>query len=202
MKTQPPLRLFLALYPPPLWAAAASTCLPTAALPSGRSTPAEQMHLTLAFLGDRREKDLPHIRESIEAGAKGIRSFDVQTTGLALLPEAGPLRLIAASLSLPPQLAELQRRLSKRLTVAKPKRRDDAFTPHITLYRFTNEQAAPGAREAVTEQLPPIYLPTFRPAELCLVASVLHPLGARHRVIERIAFPIIETQAEASEQAP
>jgi 2'-5' RNA ligase len=203
MKHTPPLRLFLALYPPTIWTDAAAMCLPIAALPDGRATPTEHLHLTLAFLGDRFERDVPKILESVQAAASGVRGFDVQTTGLAMLPEVGAPRLIAASLSLPPSLAELQRRLARRLLTANTKRRDAGFTPHITLYRFTNEQTAEGAREKLASLLPPVYMPTFRPSELCLVASVLHPLGVRHRVIERVAFPVVATTAGAdSSEAP
>ncbi len=186
MKPPPSLRLFLALYPSQPWIDAAGACLPLAELPDGRSTPSEQLHLTLAFIGDRRESDVPRIVESMQAAVAGLRTFDVQTTGLALLPEAGPPRLIAASLTLPPALFEVQRRLARRLVSERASKRSE-YTPHITLYRFAHEQAGADARAKLEGQLPPVYLPTFRASEVCLVASVLHPLGARHKIVERVA---------------
>jgi RNA 2',3'-cyclic 3'-phosphodiesterase len=186
MKPPPSLRLFLALYPSQPWVDAAAACLPIAQLPEGRSTPSEQLHLTLAFVGDRRESDLPRIVESMQAAVTGLRTFDVQTTGLSLLPESGPPRMIAAKLTLPPALFEVQKRLSRRLVSERANKRDD-YTPHITLFRFAHEQQSPDARASLEAVLPPVYLPTFRASEVCLVASVLHPLGARHKVVERVA---------------
>jgi 2'-5' RNA ligase len=201
MKSAPPLRLFVAIYPPQGWVDAALKCLPLDELPSGRATLGEQLHLTLAFLGDRLERELPALIESIQAAASGLKPFDISTTGLCLLPEDGPARLIAANLTAPPQLHELQRRLARRLV---KRRRETDFIPHISLYRFgaataggqldEDDDASPAEgdgsafRERVRALLPPVYLQTFRVSELAVVASVLHPLGVRHRIVERVPF--------------
>lgn len=239
MKSTPPLRLFIALYPPQGWIDAALACLPLGQLPSGRATKAEQLHLTLAFLGDRLERDLPKIVESIQGAVAGMRAFDVSTTGLTMLPEEGPPRLIAASLTGTAQLLELQRRLARRLV---SKRRETEFVPHVSLYRFGATQAAGkrrgheadeatdrefdvqgevdsagddarvealhdesvthlrgegvlSLRERVAQVLPAVYLQTFRVSEIALVSSVLHPLGVKHRIIERVPLGGLQGQS-------
>lgn len=172
------LRLFVAAYPPrgvaERWLAAGAHAVPA----GGRKTPAEQVHLTLVFLGDRDERELPVIRESIARSAAGFGPIVLRPAELVMLPEKGEARLIAATTDLPPPLAEIQRRLAQRLALDRS--RKSVFRPHFTLARF------PGG--AVERQTGPLPIEEFQIPEIRLMRSRLRVGGAEHELDK--AFPL------------
>ena len=136
-----PLRLFVALSPPSEAAtliAAAAESLSTR-LPPHRIIPADQLHLTLAFIGETRAKEVRDVKESVDRSCSGLRAFTLTATRLITIPtpdDGGPPRLIAAATDSPPTLLEIQRRLAHRLTKPKKNGRRPRFLPHITLARY------------------------------------------------------------------
>lgn len=172
------LRLFVAAYPPlPVverWLHCARSLLPR----DVKFSETASVHLTLAFLGDRDERELPEIRESIRAATAGIGTVQLEPQELRMLPERGPPRLLAAISSLPPRFAELQKRLARRLSL-RPARREE-FLPHFTLARF------PG--KAIVRSALPLPLESFEISEIRLVRSRLLSGGAEHETDK--VFPL------------
>jgi 2'-5' RNA ligase len=166
-------RLFVGVYPPPLAAAELLRLLDRLDLPPHRATRPDQLHLTLLFIGDRHERDLDEVAESVARSVAGIDPFQLTPTRLVTLPERGAARLVAVETDAPPGLLEIQRRLAHRL--ADPSRRGHGrFTPHLTLCRFAHEQRM--------ERLDrPIAAAPFAVGDVRLMRSVLLPAGAEHR---------------------
>jgi len=173
------IRLFIALYPPAPIAQALVASLPSAADDSERNserdTPPDQIHLTCHFIGDRDERQLREVTESLRRACSGLVAPILTPQSLITLPERGAPRLIAAQLDATPSLFELHRRLVTRF--ARPGKSAEHFLPHITLRRF-----GPAGGKRVTNALS---LPAFQCSEVCLVKSVLRPGGASHAVIHR-----------------
>ncbi len=172
-------RLFVALYPP----AGVSEELVSRAselpLPPHRLVPAEQVHLTLAFLGNRRGNELEALVESLERAAAGIDAFDLTFERWLYLPEDSPARVLVAEADAPSALLELQRRLTLRLLEPRVGRR--SFRPHLTVARLKN------AREALDmAPLPPLAPSSFRVGRIELLRSVLRPEGAEHVGLKRV----------------
>ncbi len=149
-------------------------------LPEHKLTPVEQVHITLVFLGDRRATEVADIEESIAGACKGIRACVVRPVRLISLPEKGAARLVAAETDAPPPLLELQKRLAHRL--AARDKRGGEFLPHLTLCRFTGMGADVRVRQDVEDG------EGFAVQTVCLVKSVLHPLGARHVLIREFGL--------------
>jgi 2'-5' RNA ligase len=172
------LRLFVAAYPPrsvvERWLAAARDALPA----DVRLNDAEQVHLTLVFLGEHDERELPDIRESIARSVSGFAPLAVRPVELVMLPERGDPRLIAATTTLPGPLAEIQRRLAQRL--AFDRSRKPVFLPHFTLARFPGKSIERASRPLADEE--------FEMAEIRLMRSRLLPGGAVHETDK--AFPL------------
>ncbi|MGH7242933.1 MAG: RNA 2',3'-cyclic phosphodiesterase [Phycisphaerales bacterium] len=172
------LRLFVAAYPPrdvaERWLAAAGECLP----PDVRLVEPDQVHLTLVFLGDRDERELPAIRESIAKSVTGFGSIALRPIELIMLPERGVPRLIAASITLPRPLAEIQRRLAQRL--ARDRNQRTEFLPHLTLARFPGKPVERTNRTFEDEE--------FAISEIRLMRSHLLAAGAVHELDK--AFPL------------
>jgi 2'-5' RNA ligase len=171
----PVLRLFVALYPPPALTAAMLGLLDGLELPAHRATPPTQLHMTLQFIGDRHEREMGAVIESVERSVAGIGPFALTPRMLVSLPERGAARLAAVETDSPPGLMEIQRRLAHRLS--DPAHRGKGrFTPHLTLCRFRHEERMPRLER-------PVEVGEFGVSEIHLVRSVLRAEGAEHRKV-------------------
>jgi 2'-5' RNA ligase len=181
---QSSFRLFVAISPD----AAASAALHGAAtamearLPPHRVMPADQLHLTLAFIGDTRAKEVRDVKESVDRSCAGLKPFMLTAQRIVTIPtpeDGGPPRLIAAVTDSPPTLLEVQRRLAQRLTKPKKNGRRSRFLPHLTLARYRHGETSDAVDEALATPAPWL-------VEGCtLFASVLTAHGSVYEVVHR-----------------
>ncbi|MCG3178912.1 MAG: RNA 2',3'-cyclic phosphodiesterase [Phycisphaerae bacterium] len=145
----------------------------------------DQMHLTLAFLGQTSAEQAPQVAAAMERAAAGIGPFEFSLAGLGAFPDAGRPRVIWIGVEESAGvLARLQDRLAKELTAAGFPGEDREFHPHVTLGRvrqaerdvdYEKELARPvdfrGAEQSATELVlfsseqgdrGPIYTPLAR----------------------------------------
>jgi 2'-5' RNA ligase len=112
--------------------------------------PVEQMHLTLKFLGETPDQQLPEIIERL----KTIH-FDpirLSTAGLVCFPPHGPIRIVAAELRDSEQkCAALQTEIDQACHAAGFKLEGRRWLPHVTLGRV-KERLPGAARELVAKQ--------------------------------------------------
>lgn len=184
-REHPRLRLFVAVYPPAEVAEGLLEALGGVAGLAGaaaRRVAAEQVHLTLQFLGPSPVRELERIGESIDRSAAGIDTFELTPLRLITLPERGRPRLVAAETDAPAEVMELKRRLALRLARSPRERPADRFLPHLTLCRFRE-----GGIRAVRVQRE-LQSPAFKVAELRLMKSPTLPQGARHEPVR--VFPL------------
>jgi 2'-5' RNA ligase len=167
------LRLFVAAYPPPETIDALLAAARAIELPEGRFMRAEHVHLTLQFIGDVGERELPDTLESVERSTAGIGAIALRPQRLFSLPDRGPARLLAAEMDAPAPMLELHDRLVRRLA-RRPRGRDEQrFLPHVTLHRFRQ----PVRIEAIDR---PLDLASFPVTEVRVMRSTLHREGAVH----------------------
>ncbi|MCU4655085.1 RNA 2',3'-cyclic phosphodiesterase [Roseibacterium sp. SDUM158016] len=154
-------------------------------LPTGRAVPEENLHLTLAFLGDVPETVLTALDEELSAIRLPPARVDFLGLGTFAEMERG---LIFAEVRPDPDLAALQSKVERiaRLAGADlPRRR---FRPHVTLMR-ANRQPKGEARDRMALALGmPVEIPGFVARDLVLYASTLGPAGARHDELAR--YPV------------
>ncbi len=134
------MRTFLALPLPP--AATGAIEALQSDLPAGRAVPAENLHLTLAFLGDRTEAELEAAHEALLT--LRARAFTLRLTGLGTLGGRSPA-LLHLSAEADPALTDLHGRIRSRLHGAGLMLPRERFLPHVTIARF-------GHRLGVAEQ--------------------------------------------------
>ncbi|HEX8875779.1 MAG TPA: RNA 2',3'-cyclic phosphodiesterase [Phycisphaerales bacterium] len=170
-----PNRLFIAAYPPLEVAQslleAARPTLPSNAKPVS----AEQVHLTLLFIGAVRRIEVDELVESVDRAASGRGPCRLTLNRLCVLPETGEPRLLAALGDADGNLLEIQKRLAARLARFRPKADRDRFLPHLTLARF-----APASPRGPDVSIEPI---TWNIRELRLMDSRLRPSGAIHALV-------------------
>jgi 2'-5' RNA ligase len=175
-KGKPSLRLFVGIYPPEAAAVSMLALLEGVALPEHRTTPVEQLHLTVHFIGDTPVGDLDRVTESVERSASGLGAFELTPERVIALPRRGPPRLVALETDAPPALLELKRRLAKRLASNVRKEPAGRFLPHFTLCRFGR-----GARVDRLDMA--VEMAPFAINRVRLMRSVLRPEGAEHREV-------------------
>lgn len=179
----PTQRLFIALaLPEPIRALLAGLTEP---LPNVRWTPAEQLHLTLRFLGDvdRARLDLLTAR----LATIRVEPFLLPIEGVGAFPPKSPPHVLwVGTGGGHPRLHQLRQQIDDAALAAGVDFNVRTFHPHVTLARC-NDQAAAGAarwlrRHAAFEG------PPFLVDALDLFASELHPAGARHERLGRFPF--------------
>jgi RNA 2',3'-cyclic 3'-phosphodiesterase len=169
------LRLFLALQlPAPTLDVL--TAWQAAHLRGGRIVPREHLHVTLAFLGSRPQRELEPIVGALRAAAADAarpvfapeRWRETRSVGMVSLHDAAG----AAG-----RLAERLHGLLEELGVYRREAR--RWLPHVTVLRFRE-------RPRLDPPLPETG--TFVPSGAAAFLSRLHPSGARYEVLERVSL--------------
>jgi RNA 2',3'-cyclic 3'-phosphodiesterase len=145
-------------------------------VPAGRVVPAENLHVTLAFLGARPRAEVPEIERELAEAAAGAGSVRLlarryrETGGVAMIvfDDVGGAGSALAE--------ELGLRL-ERLGVYRRERRP--WLPHVTVTRFRE-------RPRLDPPLPA--LGEVDAVRAALYSSVLRPAGARYDVLESVAL--------------
>ena len=145
-----------------------------------RWVPVENIHLTLKFLGDVSERNIPMISEILEAEAANHCCFEISVGGFGVFPTYARPRVIWIGVEGPEELLNLQRRIdleTARLGYA-PGQRD--FSPHLTFGRISRN-ATPAQLRKTSELLRKHklgFLGAARIGEVSLFRSDLGPGGA------------------------
>jgi len=161
-------------------AIAALTRLQTG-LPLGRPVAPENLHLTLAFLGDQPDAALEALHEELERLA--VPPFSLRFTGLGTFGGLRP-RLVFADVAADPGLMTLQAEITRALRRAGLVPPKERFHPHVTLARL--KTGGPREAEALRgfiARFGETPLPEVPVAGFGLYRSTLHPKGARYDLL-------------------
>jgi len=168
-------RLFTAIaLPDPVRAVLAALARP---LPGVAWTAADQLHLTLRFLGDVPTTQL----DTLTARLAGIRiePFVLPIEGLGAFPPKSPPRVLWAGIGTGhPRLHQLRQRLDDALLAEGVDFDVHTFQPHVTLARCTEHATAAAGHWLHTHR--DFVAPPFRVESFGLYASELRPEGAVH----------------------
>ena len=119
-------------------------------------TRAQNLHLTLKFLGEVPDPDLPHVTAALER-VPVASPIALQSEGLEIFPPRGPIRILAAALKGDvPRLAALVEGLEEALAPLGFARETRRFTPHLTLGRVRSTPEVPRRRPKGPRETPPI----------------------------------------------
>lgn len=166
------LRLFAAVDVPAATQSSLATWTDQAAPSELRRVPAENLHVTVAFLGPCAERDATDAGALLSTVARPVGTL--RTAGALWLPPRRP-GVLAIALEHEPALAELHRDLELALADAigfQPERR--RFRAHVTVGRVRR-----GTRVRMQDPLEPPAL-EFAAATLTLYRSQTGPGGARY----------------------
>ncbi|TES90239.1 MAG: RNA 2',3'-cyclic phosphodiesterase [Anaerolineales bacterium] len=138
------------------------------------------IHLTLKFLGDVSEKNIPMIKEILKTEAASHKHFEISVGGFGVFPNFTRPRVIWVGVEAPDELENLQRRIdleTARLGYVPDRRK---YNPHLTLGRVSRNANPKEVRSisAVLRKQRVGFLGAVRISEVNLFRSDLGPRGA------------------------
>lgn len=186
-RTRGKLRLFVAADPPEtVREAAAAWGREVARVTAGlRPVPAENCHITLAFLGDREERELEAIRSTLRMAVgpePGTASPAVSFGAPIWLPPRRPRALALEIHDDTDQLHGLHRQVAENLERAIEWNAKRNFRPHLTAARTGRGFDPDALRLPISPGL------EFRIESVALYSSTLLPEGALYEAQERIGL--------------
>ena len=148
-----------------------------------RWVPAENLHLTLKFLGDVEEAQVVSIRSALREALAGTAGFGVTARGLGVFPDARRPRVLWMGLAAP-ELAQVAGQVDRALEPLGVERAATRFRPHATIGRWRRPEP-PGV--SLREELPrwrDREFGEFRMDAVTLFRSTLRPAGATYSPLE------------------
>ncbi len=144
---------------------------------------ADQLHLTLAFLGSAEAQQLPDICDA--ARKLAVEPFDLTVSGVGCFGHPDHPKNLWAGVRPLEELAGLHDALNQRLESCGFGQEKRTFRPHITLSRFRKE--AGSVRELLGKRQA-FHAGTLSVNSLALFESVRGEQGSVYQIIER--FPL------------
>jgi 2'-5' RNA ligase len=112
-------------------------------LAKARWTPADQMHVTVKFLGDTTDEQASLLSDLVRACAQNERWIDADVVGLTAFPSPARARVIVIELG-SPRLSALATEIERACATLSFPAEERAFRPHLTLARLRESFDARG----------------------------------------------------------
>jgi 2'-5' RNA ligase len=153
-------------------------------IPGARWVPAEQIHLTLAFLGEVDEEASKRLISRLELIKTA--GFQLCLAGTGCFPDRRRPRVLWVGVRREPLLVNLATMVHDTVLACGIPQEERAFSPHLTLARMKFPAAA--AASAFLDKHSTLELKPFAVTEFTLFQSKLSPKGAEH--IQLKSFPL------------
>lgn len=151
-------------------------------IPSGavRWVNAENMHLTLKFLGDVSIANVSLVEDIISAEAIQIQPFTMSIGELGAFPNPKRARVLWVKVVAPQELNVLQRAIESQLVHLGYNAEERPFTPHLTLGRVNRNVTTNDLNQIaqVLQQHPVGFIDVVQVNSINLYQSELKPGGA------------------------
>jgi RNA 2',3'-cyclic 3'-phosphodiesterase len=163
-----------------------------------RWTPAENLHLTLKFLGDVADDRVNEVGAGLRDALSPVPAFDVVLAGLGAFPSPSRPRVVwVGAREGRRTLTALAERVESALEPLGFSRESRPYEAHLTLARA--RAARPVKDLSHWKKLENVELGRFTVDRVCLMRSRLHPQGAEHTVLEPYTLSNSDSNSPASE---
>ena len=158
-------------------------------LPEARWVKAENLHLTLKFIGDYGEEGLTRLSNEIRATAERCRGFGAVLGGCGAFPSRKKARVLWVGMSGGAEEAgKVARKLDARLEKAGVKRENRPFRGHLTVARLKRPRDLSSYVEEMSGKLEGLRDMPFEVEEIILYRSILSPQGPTYIPLQRIGL--------------
>ena len=152
-----------------------------------RWVPPEQLHLTVKFLGEVGDADVPGVCAAVQRAAAASQALAMSVPECGCFPERGPVRIVWVATEEPSgSLAGCVEATERELESLGFARETRAFSPHITIGRVREDRSRGAIRAAVEKfHLADAEAVEQEVSSLTLMSSVLSPKGPTYSVVSR-----------------
>jgi len=154
-----------------------------------RYTAPQNLHLTLQFLGETDEHQIPKIISKIDKICQNFSEFDLEFANLGAFPSRRNPRIIWLGVNNPQPVTALAKAIiSDTGLVQDPEKAQ--FSPHLTLGRVTEDARGISSEmfSKLFAKLGSVNVGTTRIREVLLYQSILKPGGPVYTVLSRHAL--------------
>lgn len=182
------MRLFIAIeISPDVWAALASLLKEFRAIaPQVKWVRAENMHITLKFLGETDNSKLTAVQTTLSA-IRSSQPVTLDFRGLGFFPNEKRAKVFWAGLKTSANLPSLAAEIDQAMHKLGVPLEDRPFTPHLTLARFQPPGLPPklaaAAKESASRDFGSLVAHEFH-----LIESKLKPAGAEYTTVQSFPF--------------
>ena len=152
-----------------------------------RWVPAENLHITLKFLGAVPDESTKEIKEALSQISARYRPFDVKLRGMGLFPDRRRPKVVWIDMLNSEELIRLQEQVELFTESLGFKRENRQFSPHLTIGRVRTPGRSGSLVDAV-EEFKDTDFGNIRVDTIYLMKSDLKPTGAQYSVIA--GFPL------------
>ena len=149
----------------------------------------EAMHLTLKFLGDIEEADVPKLQSMLETAALAVPAFRLEASGLGAFPNTRAARVIWVGLEGTHDATEALKRLHGGIEQGAAalgfSAEDRTFTAHLTLARLKDRRAAAGCEKILARE-EMLQVGAFEARSVALIRSDLDPRGSIYTTLVEV----------------
>jgi RNA 2',3'-cyclic 3'-phosphodiesterase len=145
----------------------------------------DNIHITLAFLGDTREKMIKPVSSMLEEKCKGTGQFELILKGLGVFRNFRDPRIIWTGLERSEKLIYLNEIIANGLNGLNIELDDRPFNPHLTIGRIKHLDNAESLK-LLTEQYQNSELQKISVSEVILYESILLRTGPVYKALSVI----------------
>ncbi|HLV02152.1 MAG TPA: RNA 2',3'-cyclic phosphodiesterase [Acidobacteriota bacterium] len=145
----------------------------------------ESVHLTLKFLGNIEEADVPAIASALDECCQTQSPFPVHLNGLGAFPHSANPRVIWMSVRAGRELDELQQLLETQLVDLGFEAEERPFRPHLTVARVKSRKNLKELLRLLSSAHNNFSAGSFQVKSAALYRSELKPSGAVYSILHQ-----------------
>jgi len=166
--------------------------------PDARWAKEESLHVTLKFIGEYPDEKIDALQQELVNISAGMG--EILFRGYGFFPTPKSARVFWIGMEAGPQLAALAAAIDERMPVLGIAKEERAFSPHLTLARFSGGSGSPRWRkgdgpnrtfQVLQEKLAALPAPEFgtmTPREYFLYRSELSPKGSKYTKLAKYSL--------------
>lgn len=161
-----------------------------------RWVPAQNMHLTLKFLGDIASTHVDFLKQLLTREATQHSQFDLQIGGLGSYPNSRRPRVLWVGLHAPANLTSLQKSIEAGTTRLGYEQEERAFSPHLTIGRV-RQNISPSELPKIRAAMDNIQLGNIGTARVDSVHLIKSELQPNQSIYTKLfSAPLSKTRGE------
>lgn len=175
------MRLFIAINLPESERARIAALIPSfeKITQSVRWLEPDTFHVTVKFLGDVADTDVPAVASALERAVSGLRAFQLHIGGIGAFPNAQRARVIWLGIGTSETLTRIHDRVDGAMSELGFDKETRPFAPHITLGKLRNNKTIDrGAMDQIAAAA--VYKANIGVATVDVMRSHLGRTGAQY----------------------